>query len=440
VLGLTACAPRYNLERLTPSEESSVQRNEKIQQDEDTLVFVAFSGGGTRAAAMSWKTLETLKQIPYPYTDRDGNRVVSTLADEIDYISGISGGSFAASAWCLYREDMDYFRENFLERNIQGELVKRLFLPPWNALRLFSRRYNRIHLAAELYHNEVFEQKTFGDVPPHPVLWIHATNLPLGNRFSFTPEYFEYLNSDLPNYPIGYACAASSAFPILLSPLTLLNYGEPVDLEQDLTYSIAKLDARLNVEQDYYRKMREFYNNKRNRYIHLADGGLVDNQGLQTIIDQFATNGIINKKLNERDHPLKRLIIINVNAGIEEDDKSSRSANPPRVPSVVKYTMTASMNILSAKRWMSIKALCRDVNQARIDLEETTASLSQLEKPYTIEISFRNIQDADLQKQCLELPTSFYLTPEQLRVLDEAVPALVREDPDIIRLKEALGL
>jgi hypothetical protein len=61
-----------------------------------------------------------------------------------------------------------------------------------------------------------------------------------------------------------------------------------------------------------------------------------------------------------------------------------------------------------------------------------------LEKPYTIEISFRNLQHDSRRAECYALPTSFYLNEDQLRLIDEVVPVLVEEDPDMIRLRESL--
>ena len=436
LLLLSACAPNYNipLQHHPPPNVSPA-----IQQDDQTLVFVALSGGGTRAAAMSWTALEALKKIPYVYQDPNGNRVASNLADEIDYISGISGGSFAAAAWCLYKQEMDIFRKDFIERNIQGELAKGIIIPPWQGLRLLSSEYDRINMAAELYDKTVFKGKTFGDLPPRPVAWIHATHLALGARFTFTPDYFNLLDSELSKYPVGYACAASSAFPILLSPLTVINYGKPANLSRNIDYKMAKRNARRNIEKDFYARMIEFYNNKSNKYMHLADGGLVDNQGLQAIIDQFDTNGIINKKINDRDNPLRRLIIININAGVLPDDKSCKSPSAPKIASVVKYTMVTSMDLLSAKRWMELKERCTQVYKTAIDIRDTTRSLSILEKPYTIEINFRNIKDPALKAQCYKLPTSFYLNKDQIKLIDTVVPSLVAEDPEMIRLKQALG-
>lgn len=316
---LYSCMPFYNVPdgKYAPAAKTDTAN---IREDNQALVLVAFSGGGTRAAAMSWKVLETLKNTPYTYRDKNGAVITSNLADEIDYISGISGGSFAAAAWCLYKNDMNIFRDRFINENVQGNLLKRIFIPPWRGLRLISSYYDRIHIAAEFHDKKIFDGKTFADLPSRPVLWIHATNLALGTRFTFTDKSFDLIASDLSKYPIGYACAASSAFPILLSPMTAINYGEPVSLMDDIDYKIAKMNAREDVEQDHYCRMREFFNNKENKFIHLADGGLIDNQGLQSIIDEFKTNGIINKKLNDKNNPLKRLIIINVNAGVSPDD------------------------------------------------------------------------------------------------------------------------
>ena len=221
--------------------------------------------------------------------------------------------------------------------------------------------------------------------------------------------------------------------------MTVINYGEPVDLSKDIEYKMAKRNARLDIEKDFYTRMREFYNDKGNRYMHLADGGLVDNQGLQAIIDQFDTNGIINEKLNDRDNPLKRLIIINVNAGVLPDDRSCKTPNAPHINSVIKYTMVTSMDMLSAKRWKQIKERCREVYREQIDIGDSTRSLSLLEEPYTIEISFRNVKDDFLKAECYKLPTSFHLKKDQLDLIDMAVPGLINEDPDMIRLKKSIG-
>ena len=408
------------------------------EQDDNALVLLAISGGGTRAAAVGWKALETLREVKYRFTNADGKVVESNLANEIDLIAGISGGSFTATAWCLGNAEMARFRKRFIERDI--ELALALDLAKGKGIiAFFSTPYARINVAAELYDREVFDQKTFAALPARPVLRLHATNLALGQRFTFTGETFTSLSSDLNSYPLGYACAASSAFPILLDPLTLRNYPPPLDLAADMTYVMDKRNAREDLNKAFQVTMRDYYNDKNNQYIHLADGGLVDNQGLQSILDEFETNGLINKRINYMASPLRRLIIVNVNAGVAPPNNSGRSAAPPGVPSVVESTMVTSMDVLSARRWMDIKARCQQLFAAKIDVGGTARSYAELQEPYRIEVSFRNITDPATQRKAMELPTSFNLSSDQLSLIDQVVPKLLEEDPEMIRLKAELA-
>jgi NTE family protein len=55
-------------------------------QDRENLVILAFSGGGTRAAAFSYGVLETLRR-----TEVVGPRGTSRLIDDVDVITGVSG-------------------------------------------------------------------------------------------------------------------------------------------------------------------------------------------------------------------------------------------------------------------------------------------------------------------------------------------------------------
>jgi hypothetical protein len=127
-----------------------------------------------------------------------------------------------------------------------------------------------------------------------------------------------------------------------------------------------------------------------------------------------------------------------VNAGVSPDDESCKHRKAPPVTSVIEYTMVTSMDELSAKRWMQIKELCQEVYKAKIDIGNTTRSLSLLEEPYTIEINFRNVKKDEDKTECYKLPTSFYLNEEQRALIDRVVPDLVREDPDMIRLINTL--
>ncbi len=411
---------------------------DRPEQDDRALVLVAISGGGTRAAAVGWRALEEMRKVPYRFTNAEGKIVESNLAQEIDLIAGISGGSFTATAFCLGADEMRRFRKAFLERNITLALARNFF-PPKGVITLFSRRYSRINWAAELYDQEVFGGKTFAALPSRPLLRLHATNLALGQRFTFVPQTFAALRSDLNTYPLGYACAASSAFPGLLNPMTLRNYPPAADLSHDLTYQSNRQNAREDLNKDLLVRTRDYYNDKENQYLHLADGGLVDNQGLQSILDEFETNGLINRRVVYTTPRLRRLIIVNINAGVAPPNTSGRSPAAPGVPSVIESTMVASMDVLSARRWMDIKSQCRDLMTAKIDVGEVAESYKDFEEPYRIEISFRNITNRDDLAKAMDLPTSFSLNADQLSLIDRVVPTLLAEDPEFKRLEEQVN-
>src|SRR6185503_16570027 len=63
----------------------------KLNNDPNTLFLLAFSRGGTRAAAFSYGVLEELRRT---VVVAGGEH--RTLLDEVDLISGVSGGSFTA--------------------------------------------------------------------------------------------------------------------------------------------------------------------------------------------------------------------------------------------------------------------------------------------------------------------------------------------------------
>jgi NTE family protein len=447
-LALGDYAPRYNQPLSGADASSSAQSSDdppgrgmwpdRREQDDSALVLVAISGGGSRAAAVGWNALQALGKVEYRFNNAEGKVVVSNLANEIDLVAGISGGSFTATAWCLGNGEMERFRKRFVERNLERALESN-FVSIKGMLALFSRRYSRINWAAELYDREVFDGKTFAALPARPILRLHATNLALGQRFTFTRGTFAALGSDLGSYPLGYACSASSAFPVLLNPLTLRNYPPPLNLAADLTYLSDKQNARDDLNKDLHVKARDYYNDKSNQYIHLADGGLVDNQGLQSILDEFEDNGLVNKRINYMQSPLRRLLIININAGVAPPNSSGQSPGPPSIPSVVQSTMVSSMDVLSARRWMDIKTRCQQLFAAKIDVGGEVRSYGLLQEPYRIEISFRNIQKPDKLRQAMELPTSFKLTSEQLKFIDGIVPELLREDPEFQRLQMELA-
>ena len=137
-LTLVGCATRPVNPQITHVDANTGYRFETrqlLKQDKDSLVILAFSGGGTRAAAFSYGVLEFLRRTEM--VGPKGNR--TRLLDQVDVITGVSGGSFTALAYGLYGDRLfDEYEKRFLKRNVQGEIVAGV-LNPLNWPALWSR-------------------------------------------------------------------------------------------------------------------------------------------------------------------------------------------------------------------------------------------------------------------------------------------------------------
>src|SRR5262249_50472869 len=147
VLLLCGCVQRPVNPPLTAHGHNAAYEFEHLERNrgkQDDLVVLAFSGGGTRAAAFSYGVLETLRRIEI--TASSGERY--RLLDEVDLITGVSGGSFTALAYGLYGDKIfDDYEQQFLKRNVQSAIVKRVLNPlNWGAL--WSKGWGRSELAA----------------------------------------------------------------------------------------------------------------------------------------------------------------------------------------------------------------------------------------------------------------------------------------------------
>src|SRR5512142_1085859 len=125
---------------------------------DDLALMLAFSGGGTRAAALSYSVLEELRktQVGAP-----GNQ--HPLLEDVGLISSVSAGSFTAACYALWGDRIfTEFEPLFLKKHVQTGLLLRT-LAPWNQVRLASPRFSRSDLAAEYYDQLLFKGATFAD-------------------------------------------------------------------------------------------------------------------------------------------------------------------------------------------------------------------------------------------------------------------------------------
>ncbi len=207
----TGCAGVYkpvnqSIERIDEASGYRVFSGTQLKPIGENLILLAFSGGGTRAAALSYGVMQELRD-----TSIAGNSDRIRLLDEIDSISSVSGGSFTAAYYGVFGEHLfTTYERDFLRQSVQSILIKRLLRPAHWLKSLFSA-FDRTEMAIDVYDRMVFKGATFADIPlaERPFIEINATDLAGGMRFSFTQERFDLLCSDLNKFPIARAVTAS---------------------------------------------------------------------------------------------------------------------------------------------------------------------------------------------------------------------------------------
>ncbi|MHB0954160.1 MAG: patatin-like phospholipase family protein [Allorhizobium sp.] len=246
--------------------------------DGSTMVGLAFSGGGTRAAAFAYGVLRELDEIvvdEYPYR--------RTLVDDIRMISGTSGGSVAA-AYFGYKGKDDYrdFRERFLVQDVEASM-RTSKLSPVNIARLLNGGVNDRSSFARWLDQKLFDGATFASFkgPDAPIVWINASDVYNRTPFLFTYDTFAALCSDLDKVKLSDAVAASAAVPAIFTPILLdadapdCGYRRP----EWLTRALSESRVSLRLEA-YARALDSYRNADRLRYVKLLDGGLTDNIGI----------------------------------------------------------------------------------------------------------------------------------------------------------------
>ena len=456
LLLLGGCATRPINPPITQTDPRTGYRFEARQaqiKDKDNLVILAFSGGGTRAAAFSYGVLEFLRKTEI--VGPKGNKV--RLLDEVDVISGVSGGSFTALAYGLYGDKMfaDY-EQRFLKRDVQGEIISRTFSPA-NWTKLGSTAWGRSELAAQLYDEILFNGATFGDLDRGngPMILASATDISTGSRFVFTQRIFDVICSDLNAVPLSRAAAASSAVPVVLSSITINNYGGTCNR---VTPPLVKLftesddPPRPAARAIRSLKAEEAFGDSVHRpYLHLVDGGVSDNVGMRSVLDTLE----VLEALHERGIPTpvdgaRRIIVFIVNSLSSPPTNWDESENPPGTVDILLKSAGTPIDAFSfeavellkdtAAQWRSARMIR---NSAAMANNKDPAVAAALRVPnaeiYAIDVSFAALKDPKELAYLNEQPTSFVLPAEAVDRLRAAAGTIIMDSPEFKRLLKDVG-
>jgi predicted acylesterase/phospholipase RssA len=166
LLSLAGCGPEIHNAPVCRYDPASGYRFDNLKPGDGNtnqlFICLTFSGGGTRAAALSYAVLEELRDTQLEASDGVASR---RMLDEVDIISAVSGGSFTAAGYALWRDGLfdGRYERRFLRHNVQVELLYRIFALP-NVLRLPSVVLDRIDVAADYFDKRLFQQRTYADL------------------------------------------------------------------------------------------------------------------------------------------------------------------------------------------------------------------------------------------------------------------------------------
>lgn len=402
------------------------------------MMAVTLSGGGARAAAFGLGVLQALKATTFRL---DGQ--ATSLLDHTAMISGVSGGSILAAHFAAFGDaTLTRFEPDFLLVPFESRLIREALWPE-RLYKLTSPWYGRSQILAQRF-DELFEGRTFGDVrrrPGAPDLMITATDLTSGAAFDFTPEQFQRICSDLDATPLSFAVAASSAVPLLLSPVTVHNHADACPHPAPAPPATTAADA-----QDYRSRMlqrtAEAYRNAREKpFIHLVDGGVTDNLGVRLMLDRMVALGSMSANfVDAKPGTIRRLVLVTVNS---ERGLTERVDNSDRVPTTTQVLETLIFGAGSRETEVTLALLKDDTRRWRTEIERTRGQpgspFAADAEIHVISVSLHDVPDDKIRHSLLRVPTAFTIEAHDVVALQRAGAEALRASAGFQTLQRSLN-
>lgn len=232
-------------------------------KSEGLEIALALSGGGARAMAFHLGVLRYLAE--------------QGLLERICRVSTVSGGSLLVGLMfhqCGMRwPSSDKFKEQVYDplrgemcsRSLAWATIRQLLLP-WNWVHLLSRA----NLVAKVLRGWGIKQ-CLEDLPCHPEWSINGTTAENGRRFRFKRDsigdwQFGYAQGG--KFPLAKAMAVSAAFPGLIGPLSIKT--KVFAWKKRKVWDVSTPEEPVTLPF---------------KHLHLYDGGVYDNLGLEPYFD-----------------------------------------------------------------------------------------------------------------------------------------------------------
>jgi NTE family protein len=410
------------------------------------LVVLAFSGGGSRAAALAAAVTARLDGITYP-TPSGPRR----LSQDIAIVSSVSGGSVYAADLGLNGASGTAARA-FEQRigafdGIGGYLVPRALDPfTWIGLQLDNK--TRIDVLQDMIA-DLLQAKTqtlaLFNAPGKPIILLNASDMVAGEVFTFEPSALDDLCMNYDQVPVSLAVTASAAFPFAFTPVLLQNTSYPScpgaqqppgNWRNALTIPSGRYanldDFRQARYRDSLRAAPESF--RRPHYVRLVDGGVVDNTGLTAIRRILLTPGSpADVSRFSQQGKLRHLVVIAVNA--RSDARNPLDASPEYTDLLDMASAVSGVLVDSASAGSAatFQAFVTNLAADRASLLRQGVKQAAFEI-YPVSIDFDQLPDATTAERdelngVKSIATSWTLAKGDVELLDKVAGELLWRQP-----------
>jgi len=395
-------------------------------EHDELLLILAFSGGGKRSSAFSYGALKAMRELqiqgrsgPYPM-----------LAD-IDLISSVSGGTFTSMYYGLHRDKIftDY-EDDFLRVDIDSYIYG-IYLLPWNWDWLVNPTVGTNDYMAKVYDDHMFHGATYAELIKNgrPMIMADATDVTYGRVFSFLQDTFDLICSDLSSFPLARATAASNGFPVLFSPITLISYTKDCKGRVPGWFAASKEtiakepDSRLAAAA---KQAEEYLNAKETWYVHLLDGGIVDNLALRGLINSMLLMFDNPEAAIQRGfHKWRRVLIISVDGEGDQDTAWARQRQVTGFGQILSNVSGAQIDEYNFETLIlaqqEVAAFGQFLAKVRCSQGEVIDGFrcDDVQSAF-VHLSLSDVTDESVRERLQAIPTGLTVSDEDLKLLIES--------------------
>lgn len=404
----------------------------------ELFVALAFSGGGKRSSAFGYGVLTALHEITIDY-----GAGPKPMTAEIDVVTGVSGGSFTASAFALKREAIfETYKDEFLKYDLNADIFG-IYLLPWHWDWAFNPDWGSNDEMARIYDELLFDGASYGDLAKlgRPFLGVQATDFANEAPFVFSQETFDWICSDISSLPLARAVAASNGFPILFSPISLKNYSH--DKSQSCTRP-TWVKEYITVEDELSRRRNlaelatSYLDKRESAYVHLLDGGVSDNLALRGLIQLMAPATESAPGEVERLKRVQHVLIVSVDGQAEPDKQLSEV---PYLDSIFRILGAVTSTVIDRYGFETLI-------HAREMTERLAGGIARRDcppgadqkplpcrsvSPHFARVSLADLADGEARTRLAAIPTGLTIADEDVDALIAAGHAAVLCDRDMRR-------